>query len=168
MLAMGALLILVTLTLNQQRAAFLVQKNAYLRELETAAADHARMRLHEITQRDFDEARIGMTSLNTTTTDLTPSLNLGPDGGETSAALFDDIDDFHNHVDTTQRMLNDELFTFRSTYTVRYVQPDGDVTLTPTLAKEFIIDVESLDFVGDSTRAIVRFQKVVAVSDYAS
>ena len=94
MLAMGALLILVTLTLNQQRAAFLVQKNAYLRELESAAADHARMRLHEITEMDFDEARVGMTTLNTNTNDLTPSLNLGPDPGETPAN-FDDIDDFH-------------------------------------------------------------------------
>ena len=131
MLAMGALLILVTLTLNQQRAAFLVQKNAYLRELESAAADHARMRLHEITEMDFDEARVGMTTLNTNTNDLTPSLNLGPDPGETPAN-FDDIDDFHNLVDTTSRTLNDELFTFRSTYTVRYVEPDGDVTLTPS------------------------------------
>ena len=168
MLAMGALLILVTLTMNQQRAAFLVQKKAYLRELESAAADHARMRLHEITEKEFDEARVGMTTLNTNTIDLTPALSLGPDdAGEVNFVTFNDIDDFHLHVDTMQRSLNDEIFTFRSTYSVRYVEPNGDSTMTPTLAKEFTINVESLDSFGDA-RARVRFQKVIAVSDYAS
>ena len=159
MLALGALLILVTLSLNQQRSAFLVQRSAYLREMESAAADYARMRLHEITEKEFDENRVGMTVLDTGTSDLTPFTSFGVDGGEdpTDPLTFNDIDDFHAFSDT---------FRLRSTYSVQYVEPDdGSSSAVPTLAKEFTIDVETLDAIGEA-RARVRFQEVIAISDY--
>ena len=168
MLALGALLILVTLSLNQQRSAFLVQRSAYLREMESAAADYARMRLHEITEKEFDENRVGMTVLDTGTSDLTPFTSFGVDGGEdpTDPLTFNDIDDFHAFSDTTNHVLNNETFRLRSTYSVQYVEPDdGSSSAVPTLAKEFTIDVETLDAIGEA-RARVRFQEVIAISDY--
>jgi hypothetical protein len=169
MLALGALLILVTLSLNQQRSVFIVQRSAYIREMESAAADFARMRLHEITEKDFDENRVGMTSLNTGTTDLTPFASFGIEAGENPAAdsTFDDIDDYHAFTDTTDHVLNNETFRLISTYSVQYVNPgDGTISMTgPTLAKEFTVDVSTLDSVG-AARARVIFQKVIAISDY--
>ncbi len=168
LLALGALLILVTLSLNQQRSAFLVQRSAYLREMESAAADYARMRLHEITEKEFDENRVGMSVLNTGTTDLTPFASFGVDGGEDplDPLTFNDIDDFHAFTDTTDHVLNNETFVVRSTYSVQYVVPDdGTISGAPTLAKEFTVDVETLDSIGEA-RARVRFQKVIAISDY--
>ena len=166
MLALGALLILVTLTLNQQRSAFLVQKNAYLREMESATADFAQKRFHEVTANlAFDEQRVGMTILDTGTSDLTPKLSLGKDGAE---ATIDDIDDLHTVVDTTTHELNKEQFEIRSEYSVQYVDPDdGTPSNTPTLAKEFTIDALALDAVGQA-RARYRFQKVVVISDYVN
>lgn len=168
MLALGALLILVTLTLNQQRSAFLLQKNAYLREMESAAADFAKKRLHEISIKDFDEARTGMTVLDPGLTDLTTFANFGTDPGENaySELTLDDIDDFHLHVDTTAHELNNEQFQIRAEYAVRYVQPNGEVSTTgPTLAKEVTVDARTLDTAG-AARAHVRFQKVIVISDY--
>ena len=168
MLALGALLILVTLTLNQQRSAFLLQKNAYLREMETAAADFAKKRLHEISIKDFDEARTGMTILDPGLTDLTTFANFGADPGENVYDFFtlDDIDDFHGHADTTLHLLNGEEFQIVANYDVRYVKPDGDESLTgPTLAKEVTVDARTLDSVG-AARAQVSFQKVIVISDY--
>ncbi len=165
MLALGALLILVTLTLNQQRSVILVQKNAYLREMESAAADFAQMRLHQITEKDFDEARVGMTVLNTNTLDLTPSASFGAETGETSFATFDDIDDFHAFSDTTTHEMNDEEFVIRAEYAVRYVLPDGTPTTTQTLAKEFTVNAETLDGAGFALGR-VSFSKIIVISDY--
>jgi hypothetical protein len=164
MLALGALLILVTLTLNQQRSAFLVQKNAYLREMESATADFAEKRFHEVTAGlAFDNARVGMTILDTGTDDLTTEANFGPDPGDTG---IDDIDDLHAVVDTTAHMLNNETFEIKATYSVRYVDPDnGTHSSTPTLAKEFYIEAIALDAIGEA-RAEYHFRKVVAITDY--
>lgn len=169
MLALGALLILVTLTLNQQRSAFLLQKNAYLREMESAAADFAKKRLHEISIKDFDEARTGMDILDPGVTDLTTYADFGTDPGENvyNELTLDDIDDFHNHVDTTAHQLNNEEFQIRASYSVQYVEPDGTSTQTtaPTVAKQVTVDAVTLDSAG-AARAHVRFQKVIVVSDY--
>ena len=168
MLAMGALLILVTLSLNQQRSAFLVQKNAYLREMESAAADFAKVRLHEITQRDFDESRVNMTILDTGLSDLTPLASFGYEGGEDPAdwTTLDDLDDFDGLVDTTAHALNNEQFTIKGEYSVRYVKAvDGDSSSVPTLAKEIQIQATALDGIGQA-QAVVRFQKMVVITDY--
>lgn len=166
MLAMGALLILVTLSMNQQRSAFLVQKNAYLREMESAAADFAKIRLHEITQADFDEARVNMTILDTGVSDLTLATNFGTDPGEVNIADFDDLDDFAGYVDTTTHQLNLENFEIRSEFSVRYVQAsDGKEASSPTLAKEVQIEATVLDRIGQA-QAVVRLQKMVVITDY--
>lgn len=161
LLALGALLILVTLTLNQKRSVFLVQKNAFHRELEAASADFAQKRLHEIVSGlAFDDQRVGITSLNTSTSDLTAIADLGADAGD-----LDDIDDLHNTVDTTLHELNKEAFRIRANYSVRYVLPNGNPAPSPTLAKEITVEAETLDSIGEA-RGKVRFQKIVVISDF--
>ncbi|MEM8488368.1 MAG: hypothetical protein AAF564_22655 [Bacteroidota bacterium] len=169
MLAMGALLILVTLSMNQQRSAFLVQKSAYLREMESAAADFAKVRLHEVTEQAFfDEARVNMAILDTGVSDLTPPASFGTDPSEdaTNIADFDDLDDFEGFVDTTMHQLNLEQFQIRSEFSVRYVQAsDGKGVTFPTLAKEVQIEATVLDRIGEA-QAVVRLQKMVVITDY--
>ncbi len=168
MLAVGALLIVITLTLNQQRSIFLIQRNAYLRELESVAADFAKKQLHDVTEGvAFDEARIGMAALLTTTSDLTHQGSFGPDAGEVFAS-FDDVDDFHAYADTSTHVINNESYQLSSSYVVRYVDPVTAVEAAPgvkTLAKEVTINVETLDSIGAAV-ARVSFQKVVVISDY--
>ena len=176
-LALGALLILVTLTVNQQRSIFLVQRGAYLRELESAAADYGEARLRQIAETmAFDEQRVGMTVIDTNTGDLTPDAAFGPDGTETFAT-FDDLDDFDGYVETdVTHTLSDEQYRFRATYNVRYVDPenpDPDPNGIPagnTLAKEIMVLVESFDPLTsvDDVVARVVVKKVVTISDYAS
>ncbi len=169
MLAMGALLILVTLSMNQQRSAFLVQKSAYLREMESAAADFAKDRLHEVTEQAFfDEARVNMTILDTGVSDLTPIASFGIEGAENLADIstLDDHDDFDGFVDTTTHQLNLESFEIVSEFSVRYVQAsDGREATTPTLAKEVQIKATVLDRIGEA-HAVARLQKMVVITDY--
>ena len=167
MLAVGALLIVITLTLNQQRSIFLVQQNAYLRELESVASDFAKKQLHDVTESvAFDEARLGMAALLTATSDLTNQASFGPDAGEVWP--FDDVDDYHAYVDTTTHVINQESYQLRSSYSVQYVDPVTAVAAAPgvkTLAKEVTINVETLDSIGAAV-ARISFQKVVVISDY--
>ncbi len=166
-LALGALLILITVSLNQQRSTYLVHQSAYLREMESAASDLAKLRIHQITEGfAYDEARVGMSVLDTAVGDLTPPASLGPDAGE-GPVSFDDIDDFNGHVDTLTHTLSNETYLFEATYTVRYVDPvTADTTsLTRALAKQVIADVVSLDKVGHSA-ARVSFKKTVAITDF--
>lgn len=169
MLAMGALLILSTLSINQQKSIFLLQKNAYVRELESVAVDWAKVRLHEIAEGEaFDEARISMTILDPDTGDLTLPASLGAEGGESTLGDFDDIDDYDGFVEIdTTHTLSNETYALQATYTVRYVDPlTADTSsATRTLAKQIIADVVSLNSVGNAT-AHVTFKKTVTLSDY--
>ena len=177
MLALGALLILVTLTLNQQRSIFLVQRSAYLREVESAAADYGAARLHQIAETvAYDEQRIGMTTLDSNTGDLTPDASFGPDGSETPGT-FDDLDDFDGFVESNiTHTLSDEQYRFRATYSVRYVDPDNPdpnpngVPSGNTLAKELMVLVESADSLATINDVVARVvvKKVVAITDYTS
>ena len=170
MLAMGALLLLTTLSLNQQKSIFLLQKGAYVRELESAAADWAKVRLHEIAELEaFDEARQSMTVLDTDTDDLTLPLALGPETGETDVADYDDIDDYDGYTEDFTHTLSNESYPLRAIFTVRYVDPlTADTTsLSRTLAKQIIAHVISRDSIGHAT-AQVTFKKTVAISDYVN
>ena len=172
MLALGALLILTTLTLNQQKSIFLVQRGAYVREIESAATDYAKIRLHQITEGlAFDEARIGMSVIDTGTNDLTLPLSLGTEGVEdaTDKLTFDDIDDYNGFSETEAHTLSNETYFLRADYTVKYVNPVTADTSSAarTLAKQVIINVASVDSVGSAT-ARVSFKKTVAISDFAS
>lgn len=176
MLALGALLIVVTLTLNQQRSIFLIQRNAYLREMETAAADYGKQRLMQIAESvSFDEQRIGMTVINTNTGDLTPDASFGPDGTETFAT-FDDLDDFDGYVENNvTHVLSGEQYVFKVTYSVRYVDPDSPdpdpygIPAGNTLAKEVMLLVESMDPLTSTNDVVTRvvMKKIIAITDYA-
>lgn len=76
----------------------------------------------------FDEATVDTTI--TSATQLTAATSFGPDAGETSISMFDDIDDFNNYVkiDTLQSV------TYISTVKVEYlsVTPPSTVTVTTT------------------------------------
>ena len=170
MLAMGAMLILSTLSINQQKSIFLLQQGAQVRELESAAADWAKVRLHEIAEGEaFDEARLSMTVLDPDTGDLTAPTLLGSDSGESNAALFDDIDDYDGYVEDFTHTLSNETYALRATYIVRYVDPiTADTTsAAQTLAKQIIAHVVSRDSVGHKS-AQVTFKKTVAISDYVN
>ena len=168
LLAMGALLILSTLSINQQKSIFLLQKGAYIRELESAAADWAKVRLHEIAEAEaFDEARLSMTVLDPGISDLTLPSSLGKDAGEVGVADFDDIDDYDGYVEDFTHTLSNETYALRAIYTVRYIDPlTADTSsVSQTLAKQIIANVVSRDSIGHST-ARVTFKKTVTISDY--
>lgn len=170
MLAMGALLILSTLSINQQKSIFLLQQGAHVRELESAAADWAKVRLHQIAEGEaFDEARLSMTVLDPDTGDLTAPAALGADTGESTLGDFDDIDDYDGAVEDVTHTLSNETYALRATYTVRYVDPlTADTSSAArTLAKQIIADVVSRDSVGYAT-AHVTFKKTVTISDYVN
>lgn len=170
MLAMGALLILSTLSINQQKSIFLLQQGAHVRELESAAADWAKVRLHQIADGEaFDETRLSMTVLDTGTGDLTAPAALGADAGESVVGDFDDIDDYDGFVEDVTHTLSNETYALRATYTVRYVDPlTADTSSAArTLAKQIIADVVSRDSVGYAT-AQVTFKKTVTISDYVN
>ena len=169
-LALGALLILSTLSINQQRSIFLLQKDAYVRELESAAIDWVKVRLHQIAEGNaFDEERLSMTVLDPNTSDLTMPASLGKDDGEIHVSDFDDIDDYDGLIEDFTHTLSNEKYGLRATYTVRYVDPlTADTSsVARTLAKQIIADVVSTDSIGTTTAHII-FKKTVALSDYVN
>jgi hypothetical protein len=172
LLALGALLIVTTISMNQQRSIFMLQRTAYLRELEAAASDYAQLRLSEVASLAFDEARIGMATLNTDISDLTASPSFGVEGGETAGtpATFDDIDDFHGYVDSTvTHTLSNETYRLRATYTVQYVDPISPGTVPPggfkSLIKVVIVTVETREAIDEGYVRIIE-RRSIAISDY--
>lgn len=81
----------------------------------------------------FDEATVDTFLLSTQSSSLTDTSSFGPDVGETSAALFDDIDDYdgYTRVDT---LTNSAIFNI--TGKVEYLDVSGN-TLSITSAKKF-------------------------------
>jgi hypothetical protein len=145
-LALVAVFILSTYALGQVRNSTAVARNAVQREVELAAADLARTRLANITERYFDEADNGRTSLRFSTIGLTPLSDLGPDPGETAASTFDDVDDFHvadgsSVADSIE--WDGGVLHFDVTTSVRYVDPANPEVAAgaPTLAKEIVVTV---------------------------
>jgi hypothetical protein len=145
-LALIALFVLSTYSLGQLHSSASVARNSVQRETELAAADLARARLADITERGFDEADAGRTSLRFTTAGLTGPADLGPDADEAVAALFDDVDDFHRadgstEIDSVAR--DGGMMYFDVTTSVRYVDPSDPATAagSPTRAKEIVVTV---------------------------
>ncbi|MEZ4700063.1 MAG: hypothetical protein R2834_07015 [Rhodothermales bacterium] len=172
LLALGALLIITTIAMNQQRSIFMLQRTAHVRELEAAASDYAQRRLSELSSYAFDEARLGMSTLITDVVDLTSSGSFGVESGETAGDIstFDDIDDFHGYVDSTVvHTLSNETYRLRASYSVQYVDASNP-TGTPgpgvkTLMKRLIITVESREEIAGGGVRIVA-DRPIAVSDY--
>ena len=169
---MGALLILSTLTVNQQKSIFFMQQGAYVREMESAAEDYAKKRVNEIiNSTGFDETRLSMTVIDTDISDLTLPSSMGVEGLEDSSndATFDDIDDFDGFTEDVMHTLSDESYALRATYTVRYLDPaTADTTSSARgLAKQIIASVATRDSVGYAA-ASVTFKKTVSLSDYVN
>jgi hypothetical protein len=145
-LALIALFVVSTYSLGQLNNSSSVARNALQREAELAAADLARARLAAITERGYDEADAGRTSIRFGTTGLTSAANLGPDPGEVNRGLYDDVDDFHR-VDGSAEMdsvsWDRGVMYFDVTTVVRYVDPSdpSSPAASPTLVKEIIVMV---------------------------
>jgi hypothetical protein len=172
LLALGALLIITTIAMNQQRSILLLQRTAHVREMEAAAKDYAKFRMSQLTSFAFDEARLGMTTLNTDTGDLTDSGSFGVEAGETagSPGTFDDIDDFHGYVDSTvTHTLSNETYRLRATYEVQYIDPSNPSTVPGTsfksTVKRMIITIESRETLDEGSLRIVE-ELPIMISDY--
>ena len=167
-LALGALMTLMLLTVQQQRSSFMVMEGMYLREIENAAADFAQMRAEAIIgSMSFDESRVGTTDLDVDTGTLTASGALGPEAGESDASTFDDLDDYHTFTETATHVLSADTFRFDVNYTVRYIDPTAPtaVAVTQTLAKEFTINVVSQDSIGAHAAQYTMSQTVIVSDD---
>ncbi|HEX8384694.1 MAG TPA: hypothetical protein VF576_00840 [Rubricoccaceae bacterium] len=133
LLALCAVLVFSIYALNQHRDDAAFERSAVTSESEGAAAEVARGRIAAAERLAFDEQDIGRTGIR-----LTPSTSaIGPDGDETEAALFDDLDDLNGLVEERSAQAGDGLLRFTVTYAVRYVAPATlAAAATPTLAKE--------------------------------
>lgn len=141
LLAVAAILAFSFFALTQHKTNAEIEQNAIASEIELAATDLARDQLVAITSHIYDEADIGRNDLRRDATGL--STTLGPDAGETSIDLFDDLDDFHGFLDTLTVDWHGADLQFAVTADIRYVnanQPDTAST-TPTLAKEVVVTI---------------------------
>jgi hypothetical protein len=98
----------------------------------------------------FDEATADTFVTSTQSNLLTAAASFGPDAGETSSTLYDDVDDYHNYVkvDTIQNSA-----IFKTTARVEYVSVTTSsmtVTTTKTFVKQITVEVTS-DYMRDNT-----------------
>ena len=149
-LALGALMIITMISVNQQHSYYGVMENAYIREVENAAYDYSVMRMEAIVNSTaFDESVVG-SSDPVDVGSLANPAQLGADIGESDLMDFDDLDDFHTFQEDVQHVLSADTFRFSVDYEVRYVNlSDLDaIQSSPTLAKELTIKVVSQDSIG--------------------
>ena len=145
-LAIGALLIIMTTAMLYQRSNMLTQELAYIRQIEIAAEDAARMRLEGLATLAFDESMVGMNGVPPDYSLLTVPTNFGLEGGELTA---DDLDDYHGRLDTISHVVSTDSFWFALSYSVRYITTSGDSTLAPTELKELSANIRSLTPIGN-------------------
>lgn len=148
-MTLGALMIITMISIGQQRSAYMVIEDMYVREQESAAFDYASMRLEDIVNRlAYDEAMSDGSEPDVST--LSASTSFGPDTGETKEEDYDDIDDYHGFTESVQHALSADTFRFEVTYSVRYVNPASPSlpTAAATFAKELTVDVVSRDTIG--------------------
>lgn len=166
-LALGALMLITMMSVQQQRSSFMTLEGMYIKEIENAAADYAKKRSEEILSSvSFDESRTSSSDLDVDTATLTGVGALGPDAGENKEEKFDDIDDYNNYEEQVVHVLSADSFRFDVSYSVRYVNPASPTSPATgaTLAKELSILVLSQDSVG-SRAAQYEMSKTVIVSD---
>ena len=133
-----ALLSIITLTYNQSISS--QQTTMFNNEAILTATALAQGMLDEISTRAFDEKTIngGVTSADS----LTANGSLGPDTGESSILLYDDIDDFKNYIDTTSL---ERLGNFNFKVQVGYIQnlnPDTKIS-TRSFSKRIDVAVHN-------------------------
>lgn len=142
LLAIVAILVFSFFALNQHRAQASVERTAVGSEIEALAADVARARLVELTSLAYDEADVGRSDLRNNPSGL--STTLGPDGGETTASLYDDLDDYTGQIENHIAEWEGTDVPFTIVIFVRYVDPDrpSQTATSPTLAKEIVVTVQ--------------------------
>lgn len=161
-LALGALMIIMITAISHQRSAIMIQEMAYVRELENAALDVAKIRTESLlNQTTFDELWIGEAHLPNSTTLLTTTASFGPDPGDTA---FDDIDDAHNFTERYTHSIGDDTYDFLINYAVAYVDSMGNATYDRTFAKQITANVASVDTIGVRV-AKANYSKTTIISE---
>ena len=165
LLTIMALMLMGRLILSVNTTTLDVGFSKDMSEYRIAATSLGTSMIEQANALAFDEATVD-TNLSPmgSTAALTPAASLGPDAGETSIALFDDIDDFNNYTksDTLQGV------NYNTTVTVEYllVTPPSTiaVTTTKTYNKRITVMVTSpylIDYSVTPTRAdTIKFQTV--------
>lgn len=132
--------------MSQHQANAELEQVAIASEIELAATDVARDRLVAITSQVYDEADVGSTDLRRDIVGLTPAAAFGPDASETAPSLYDDLDDYHNFLDTVSVAWHGSSLEFAVTAEIRYVNPnEPDISSpSPSLAKEIAVRVTEI------------------------
>ena len=167
-LALGALMIIMTTAINFQRSIIMIQEVTYVREMESAALDISKFRIETIfNDTGFDENWNSETVLPSSTGVMTPSSNFGPDAGEATMADFDDVDDFHGFTElNVLHAIGQDTFRFNIDYFVSYIDPiSGDTTSASTYAKQLTASVVSADSIGARVARAIFSQTTIVSED---
>ena len=164
-LALGALMIIMLIAVNQQRSTIQFHEQVYVREISQARDDFAIGLLEGITnQKRFDENTIALTEIPTDPSILSDILGTDTSENADSLNTFDDIDDFNAYRDTFLHVISADTFMFDVTFSVNYITEFDSVTVSKTFAKEIIADVSPLNNLGNYASALKgRFSKTKGV-----
>ena len=140
LLALCAIAIFAFYTLNSARDEASLEMRSVTAEVEQAAASLARERLASAERLAFDEQDVGRGR----GIRLVPPTSIqGPDGGETDAAMYDDLDDLPGALEAHfVNATGPGMVGLSVVYSVRYVVPATLATAPgATLAKELRVTV---------------------------
>jgi hypothetical protein len=152
MLAMGALVIFSLVSLNFNEIVMQNLTNEIDNKVSLTAFSLADDLLEEIKLRAFDEKTLVFRAINTS--ELTSSSSLGPDSGEISSNMFDDIDDYKGFSKIVS-LPHAENYTITSN--VYYVRADNQnqVSLSQTYYKRVDVRVQSPYMKNDITLSFI-------------
>jgi len=145
-LAIAGLTFLTVLMVNYYNANSFQQSATYYNEAVITATGIGQSVLEEIKSKAFDEKTV--IAAVSTVTDLTLSGSLGPDAGEGTPNVYDDIDDYNlfTRIVPTSRLGD---FTVKAK--VFYINPDipQNTSYSQTFAKNIQVWVSNT-YLGDS------------------
>jgi MSHA pilin protein MshD len=153
MITISALMLLSTVILNVNRNALTSTINMAEAKYEILAVSVGTALIEEAFSKAFDE-RTAEDYLAENYTDL--SVNLGPESGETSRALFDDFDDYNGYKDSTD--LDTTVISADLNFECKVYYVDPDVSLdsvgSRTWHKKIVVYVTS-PFINEGKDTIV-------------
>ncbi len=121
LISIAAMILLSTIILNVNRNSLTNIDQMDQTKYEILAVSMGNALIEEAFSKAFDE----QTANNNLANDVTQlSVNLGPDGGETSRKVFDDFDDYNGYTDSTQSDSSIISAVFKIRSFVHYVNPD--------------------------------------------
>lgn len=167
LLALAAILVFSLYALGRHRTDNDVDRRAIGVEVELAATDAAQARMAVLEALAFDEEDVERTGVRRTP----PTSGLGPDAGETTTLAYDDIDDWHGHVDTVSVAVGVDALRFIVTTEVSFVDTAAPDTpsATPTLAKKARVFVHEVPETAlDRAPARVDLRRVVTPASVAA